>query len=52
MKLSFIAALLFCYTCFAQNNTDASLFMKSDNVTYLTDIGSESGDLYKTIDDK
>jgi hypothetical protein len=49
MKLSFITALLFCFTCFAQNNTDTSLYMKSDKITYLTDIGSESGDLYKTI---
>jgi len=49
MKLSFIAALLFCFTCLAQNNTDTSLYMKSDKITYLTDIGSESGDLYQTI---
>ncbi|MEO8239253.1 MAG: DUF4861 family protein [Flavobacterium sp.] len=49
MKLSFITALLFCFTCFGQNNTDTSLYMKSEKITYLTDIGSESGDLYKTI---
>jgi hypothetical protein len=49
MKLSFLAALLFCAACFGQNNTATSLYMKSDKVTYLTDIGSESGDLYKTI---
>jgi hypothetical protein len=52
MKLSFIAALLFCCICFGQNNTDTSLYMKaekSEKITYLTDIGSESGDLYKTI---
>jgi len=49
MKLSFLAALLFCCIDFAQNNTDTSLYMKSDKITYLTDIGSESGDLYKTI---
>ncbi|CAD0007391.1 DUF4861 family protein [Flavobacterium chungangense] len=49
MKLSFLAALLFCCIGFAQNNTDTSLYMKSDKITYLTDIGSESGDLYKTI---
>ncbi|WP_163397579.1 DUF4861 family protein [Flavobacterium fluviatile] len=49
MKLSFLAALLLCCTCFSQNNTDTSLYMKSDKITYLTDIGSESGDLYKTI---
>ena len=49
MKLSFITALLSCFACFAQNNTDTSLYMKSDKITYLTDIGSETGDLYKTI---
>ena len=49
MKISFVAFLLFCGVCFGQNNTDTSLYMKSDKITYLTDIGSESGDLYKTI---
>ncbi len=52
MKLSFITALLCCCACFGQNNTDTSLYMKaekSEKITYLTDIGSESGDLYKTI---
>jgi hypothetical protein len=49
MKLSFMAALLFCCTCFGQNNTDTSLYMKAEKITYLTDIGSESGDLYQTI---
>ncbi|KFF02639.1 DUF4861 family protein [Flavobacterium reichenbachii] len=49
MKLSLITAMLLGCTCFAQNNTDTSLYMKSDKITYLTDIGSETGDLYKTI---
>ncbi|HEU0125628.1 MAG TPA: DUF4861 domain-containing protein, partial [Flavobacterium sp.] len=49
MKLSIVASLLFCGICLGQNNTDTSLYMKSDKITYLTDIGSESGDLYKTI---
>ncbi len=49
MKLSIVTSLLFCCICFGQNNTDTSLYMKSDKITYLTDIGSESGDLYKTI---
>ncbi|MDR7371717.1 DUF4861 family protein [Flavobacterium aquidurense] len=49
MKLPFITALLFCCICFGQNNTDTSLYMKAEKITYLTDIGSESGDLYKTI---
>ncbi len=49
MKLSFMAALLFCSICFGQNNTDTSLYMKAEKITYLTDIGSETGDLYQTI---
>lgn len=49
MKLSFITALLFCCICFGQNNTDTSLYMKAEKISYLTDIGSESGDLYQTI---
>lgn len=49
MKLSFLAALLFGCTCFGQNKTDASLYMKAEKISYLTDIGSESGDLYSTI---
>ncbi|HTG66274.1 MAG TPA: DUF4861 family protein, partial [Flavobacterium sp.] len=35
--------------CFGQNNTDNSLYMKAEKISYLTDIGSESGDLYQTI---
>jgi hypothetical protein len=49
MKISFIAFFMFCGVCFAQNNTDTSLYMKSDKITYLSDIGADSGDLYKTI---
>lgn len=49
MRLSILTTLLFCGICFGQNNTDTSLYMKSDKITYLTDIGSETGDLYKTI---
>lgn len=49
MKITFLGALLLCTAGFAQNNTDASLYMKADKISYLTDIGSESGDLYQTI---
>ncbi|SFD19234.1 DUF4861 family protein [Flavobacterium phragmitis] len=49
MKLSIVTSFLFCCVCFGQNNTDNSLYMKSDKITYLSDIGSDSGDLYKTI---
>ena len=49
MKKSIVAFLLFSGFSFAQNMTDTSLYMKSDKITYLSDIGSETGDLYKTI---
>ena len=49
MKLSFMAALLLGGICFGQNNTDTSLYMKADKISYLSDIGSESGDLYSVI---
>jgi hypothetical protein len=49
MKISFATFLLFCGISFGQNKTDTSLYMKSDKITYLTDIGSESGDLYQSI---
>ena len=49
MKASFIAVFLLGCSCFGQNKTDASLFMKAEKISYLTDIGSESGDLYSTI---
>lgn len=49
MKLSFVATLLFSCICFGQNNTDTSLYMKAEKISYLTDIGSESGDLYSVI---
>lgn len=49
MRIPFIASFLFCSLCFGQNNTDTSLYMKSDKITYLSDIGADSGDLYKTI---
>ncbi len=49
MKLSFMAALLFCSICFGQNNTDTSLYMKAEKITYLNEIGTETGDLYQSI---
>ncbi|REH01807.1 DUF4861 family protein [Flavobacterium aquicola] len=49
MRITFVAFLLLCGLNYGQNKTDTSLYMKSDKITYLTDIGSESGDLYKTI---
>jgi hypothetical protein len=33
----------------AQNNTDVSLFLRSDSTTYLDEISSESGDLYNKL---
>ena len=49
MKKSIVAFLLFGAVSFAQNNTDTSLYMKADKITYLSDIGSDTGDLYKTV---
>lgn len=33
----------------AQNTTDVSLFMRSDSTKYLTEVSSESGDLYTKV---
>ncbi len=49
IKISLFAIFLFGFAAIGQNKTDVSLFMKADKISYLTDIGSESGDLYQTI---
>lgn len=49
MRQLFIILLLFSYTCYGQNKTETSLFVKSDSLNYLTDIGSESGDLFEFL---
>lgn len=51
MKKSLFVSLIF--GCFlssqAQNQTDISLFMRADSATYLSEMSSESGDLYTSI---
>ncbi|MBN1926348.1 MAG: DUF4861 family protein [Prolixibacteraceae bacterium] len=46
LTLLFVAVSIMCM---AQNQTDISLFMRADSATYLDEVTSESGDLYKTI---
>lgn len=48
-NLLIIAFLFVCISGEAQNNTDVSLFLKSDSSAYLTSISSESGNLYKEL---
>ena len=46
---SLLLIAVICCGCSGVNKTDVSLFMKSDSDTYLTEIASESGDLFRTI---
>lgn len=49
MRKLFIIIFLLVYNCYGQNKTATSLFIKADSLNYLTDIGSESGDLYEFL---
>lgn len=49
MKLFLCALLLQGSLLMAQNKTDASLFLRSDSTTYLNEVSSESGDLYRAL---
>ena len=49
MKLFFCALLLQGSMLMAQNKTDASLFLRSDSTTYLNEVSSETGDLYRAL---
>jgi hypothetical protein len=49
MKWSIIFLLFFNASCFAQNKTDISLFMRADSTEYLNEVSSRSGDLFKSI---
>lgn len=52
-KLLFILLIsVFIFGCQSDqqvNKTDISLFMRADSLTYLSEIGSESGDLFRTV---
>lgn len=45
----FITFILLGHMLMAQNNTDVSLFLRSDSTKYLNEISSESGDLYNKL---
>lgn len=49
MKQLLSILLLLGHFAYAQNRTETSLFSKADSLNYLTDIGSESGDLYEFL---
>ena len=49
MKLTTLFIFIFSLSCFAQNNTDISLFMRADSTEYLNEVSSKSGDLFKSI---
>ena len=49
LLLLFITLGLIGSTGFTQNLTDVSLFLKKDKANYLTEIESESGDLYSKL---
>ena len=46
LKTLIIAILLSAFYAGAQNKTDNSLFLKKDKTNYLTEIESESGNLF------
>lgn len=48
-NLLFILLLVASSTSFAQNKTDVSLFLKKDKANYLTEIESESGNLFTKL---
>lgn len=48
-NISFICLILTGHMLVAQNNTDVSLFLRSDSTKYLDEISSESGDLYRQL---
>ncbi len=41
--------LISLFSSQAQNNTDISLFMRADSATYLSEVSSESGDLFQVV---
>ncbi|MGB3146085.1 MAG: DUF4861 family protein [Maribacter sp.] len=49
MRLSITIFLLVGHIVYGQNKTENSLFIKADSLNYLTDIGSESGDLFEFL---
>jgi len=48
-KLIFVLLIFVCNTSYAQKLTDESLFLKNDKSNYLTEIESESGNLFTKL---
>ncbi len=48
MKYLLFLPVLFLLSCSTPNNTEVSLFMRSDSI-YVTEIASETGDLFRSI---
>jgi len=48
-KILFILLTVFCSAGFAQKKTDVSLYLKKDKSKYLTEIESESGNLFTKL---
>ncbi|MFC2115958.1 DUF4861 family protein [Bacteroidota bacterium] len=46
MKHLLILLAIICFSCAKQNNTDVSLFLRADSSAYLTEVSSETGDLF------
>ena len=50
MRVLFFSLLaIIAFSGFAQNKTDVSLFLKKDKTNYLTEIESESGNLFTKL---
>jgi len=48
MKYLFFLPALIMFSCAPQNNTEVSLFLRSDSL-YIEDVASESGDLFQSL---
>ena len=49
MKYLSILLVIVCFSCTKPNNTEVSLFLKSDSTAYLTEVSSETGDLFTSL---
>ena len=49
MRQISVILFLFISNLYGQNRTETSLFVKEDSLQYLTEIGSDSGDLYEYL---
>lgn len=49
MKYFIIILSLVCLSCTSPNNTEVSLFLRSDSTAYLAEVASETGDLFQDL---